>query len=122
MTKAPLASAAIGILSLVACLGDAAAAPIAPSAVVGPLNRALVAQITFRKRYYREYAPYSYYGPPVVTYWAPPIYGYAAPPPVYYSPPVVYAPPVRHFYGPPVVYYETDYYRPRGFAPYYTGW
>jgi hypothetical protein len=127
MTKTPLFSVAILVVGLTAFSGEAAAAPIAPSSLTAPSFRVPGAQhVTFRKRYYREYAPYgyapySYYAPPVVTYWAPPIYGYAAPPPVYYAPPVVYAPPIRQYYGPNV-YYEADYYRPRGFAPYYTGW
>ena len=58
MTKTPFASAAIVILGLLACSGEAAAAPIAPTAVAKPsFQMPGPQQVTFRRRYYRSMHP-----------------------------------------------------------------
>ena len=109
MTRISTITAAITILITVACsAGSMAAAPVgaAPVLAKSQLHVPGAHEITFRRRDYREYAPYTYYAPPAVTYYAPPVYGYAAPPPLYYAPPQVYYPPVRRYYGPPVVYID----------------
>jgi hypothetical protein len=126
MTGISTITAAITILITVAGSAGTTAAPagISPALVKSGLQVPGPHEVTFRRRYYREYAPYSYYAPPpAVTYYAPPVYGYAAPPPAYYAPPSVYYPPIRRYYGPPVVYIDPDDdYAPRRFLPYYTGW
>jgi hypothetical protein len=126
MTRISTITAAITILVTVACsAGSMAAAPVgaAPVLAKSQLHVPGAHEITFRRRYYREYAPYTYYAPPAVTYYAPPVFGYAAPPPLYYAPPQVYYPPVRRYYRPPVVYIDPyDDYAPRRLDPYYTGW
>ena len=103
MTRISTITAAITILVAVACsAGSTAAAPAGavPALAKSQLHVPGAHEITFRRRYYREYAPYTYYAPPQVYY-----------------------PPVRRYYRPPVVYIDPyDYYAPRRFDPYYTGW
>jgi hypothetical protein len=120
MTRISTITAAITILLTVACSAGTTTAPagVTPALAKSGLQVPGPHEVTFRRRYYREYAPFTYYAPPAVPYYAPPVYGYAAPPPAYYAPPSVYYPPLRRYYGPPVVYIDPDDdYAPRPLRP-----
>lgn len=113
--SAALTMSVLGVFTEGPIAAPVSGVPIATASQSGSLG---LQEVTFRRRYYREYAPYPYYyAPPVVTYYAPPVYGYAAPPPAYYAPPSGYV-----YYPLPVVYSNPYYYAPRRFAPDFADW